>query len=215
MNNKYQLLIFDWDGTLMDSIEWIVHCIQQSAKHCQHPTPSNTACRNIIGLSLEKAMQQLFPGITSTTYTEMVDCYRALFFSKTASRDHLFPGTYEMLKEFHNDGFMLAVATGKSRAGLDRALAATETACFFSATRCADEALSKPNPLMLQQLLQETNTSENQALMIGDSIHDLEMAYNAGIDSVGVSCGAHHEAQLLQHQPLTCLQQTTELMNLL
>lgn len=215
MKNKYQLLVFDWDGTLMDSIEWIVHCIQQSAKQCQHPVPSHSACRNIIGLSLEKAMQQLFPNITSTTYTQMIDCYKAHFFSKTTSRDHLFPGTYKMLEQFQNDGFILTVATGKTRAGLDRALTATGTAHFFSATRCADEALSKPNPLMLQQLMQETNTSEKQVLMIGDSIHDLEMAYNAGIDSVGVSCGAHSKAQLLKHQPLTCLKQTTELTNLL
>ena len=215
MKNRFDLIIFDWDGTLINSIDWIASCLQQAAIHCGCPIPETQAAKDVIGLSINKAMHALFPEADSQTQEQLVACYSQSYFSKPISQNDLFPGVYEMLVKLNEAGYQLAVATGKTRAGLQEALLATGTEKLFSVTRCADETASKPDPRMLQEIIQHTQTAKERTLMVGDSIHDLQMALNASISAIAVSCGAHSAEFLLQYQPLLCLQQPTELMNII
>ena len=160
-------------------------------------------------------MQTLFPEVDEQTQEQLVACYSQKYFSKQISRDDLFPGVYEMLVHLNGTGYQLAVATGKTRAGLQEALQATGTEGLFCITRCADETASKPDPRMLREIIQHTNAAKERSLMVGDSIHDLQMALNAPISSIAVSCGAHSKKFLEQYHPLLCLQQTTELLNII
>jgi phosphoglycolate phosphatase len=209
------LIIFDWDGTLINSIDWITNCLQHAALQCGRPIPETQAAKDVIGLSINKAMQTLFPGVDEQTQTQLVACYSQEYFSKQISQDDLFPGVYEMLVQLNEAGYQLAVATGKSRAGLQEALQATGTKELFCVTRCADETASKPDPRMLNEIIQHINAAKERSLMIGDSIHDLQMALNAHISSIAVSCGAHSAEFLEQYNPLLCLQQPTELLNII
>ena len=152
MKNKFDLIIFDWDGTLINSIDWITNCLQQAAAQCDCAIPESQVAKDVIGLSIKKAMQ---------------------------------------------------------------ALQATETEDLFRITRCADETASKPDPRMLHEIIQHTNAAKERTLMVGDSIHDLQMALNAHISAIAVSCGAHSEEFLQQYNPLLCLQQPTELLNII
>ena len=212
MKTNYDVIIFDWDGTLVDSIDWIVHCLQRAAEDCQVNIPEQQSVRNIIGLSLERSMQKLFPDINAVTKQTLVDCYKTHFFSRQITQDDLFAGVFEMLQDLKQAGFHLAVATGKTRAGLDRAMQATGTKDLFCITRCADESVSKPDPAMLREIILYLDASHDRTLMVGDSIHDLQMAENASISSVAVSCGAHTADVLTQYNPLRCLQNTNELI---
>jgi phosphoglycolate phosphatase len=215
MKNRFDLIIFDWDGTLVNSIEWIVHCIQTAAEENGCAIPEQQDTKDIIGLSIKNAMQKLFPGIDEETQQQLVKRYSELFFSKTITQSDLFAGVYPMLEDLKKAGYQLAVATGKNRTGLDRALLGTQTAELFAITKCADETMSKPNPTMLNEIVEQLAVSKQRALMVGDSIHDLQMATNAEIASVGVACGAHPETTLKHFNPLHCLQQTHELFELL
>jgi len=215
MKNRFDLIIFDWDGTLINSIDWIASCLQQAAAHCGCPIPETQAAKDVIGLSINKAIHALFPEADPQIQEQLVASYSRNYFSKPISQNDLFPGVYEMLVKLNDAGYQLAVATGKTRAGLKEALQATGTENLFSVTRCSDETASKPDPRMLQEIIQHTQTAKERTLMVGDSIHDLQMALNASISSIAVSCGAHSAEFLLQYKPLLCLQQPTELMNII
>ncbi len=215
MKNRFDLIIFDWDGTLIDSIDWIASCLQQAADQCGIAVPEAQAAKDVIGLSINNAMQTLFPEIDPHTQAQLVACYSQQYNSKQISPDDLFPGVYAMLVELKKSGYQLAVATGKTRVGLQKALKATGTEDLFCVTRCADETASKPDPKMLLEIIQHTQAAKERTLMIGDSIHDLQMALNAPISAIAVSCGANSAELLQQYHPLLCLQQPTELLNII
>lgn len=212
MKNRFDLLIFDWDGTLIDSVDWIVHCIQQAAVQNNCPIPGQQAAKDIIGLSIENAIKQLFPAVDNAIRQQLVSQYSQTFFSKQISRDDLFPGVYAMLQQFRQDGYRLAIATGKKSSGLAKAIEATGVADLFCTYRCSDQTASKPDPLMIEEIIAELNIDKQRTLMIGDSIHDLQMAINAGVSAVGVTCGAHSARVLQQYQPLMCLNYPTDLL---
>jgi phosphoglycolate phosphatase len=198
---KFDLIVFDWDGTLMDSTGTIVKCIQAAAKDIGLPPPSEQAAAHVIGLGLAEAMQSVIPGIDAALYPKMVERYRYHYLAK----DHelvLFDGVREMLAELSQEGYFLAVATGKSRVGLNRALNAVGLLSLFDATRCADETFSKPHPAMLQELTRELGQDLRRTVMIGDTTHDLLMANNAGAKGIAVEYGAHPVHQLEACQPL-------------
>lgn len=213
MKQRFDLIIFDWDGTLINSIDWIAHCLQQAAIDCHCPMPETQAAKNVIGLSIHKAMHTLFPEVDEQTLNQLIASYSQHYFSKDMNHHDLFPGVYDMLTHLKDLGYQLAVATGKTRAGLTLALKATGTEHLFCITRCADETASKPDPRMLQEIITHTQTAKERALMVGDSIYDLQMALNASISSIAVSCGANSATSLQAFQPLLCLEQPTELLN--
>lgn len=215
MKDRFDLLVFDWDGTLIDSIAWIVSCIQGAAAICHCAVPSADESREIIGLDLGKAIAKLFPDSTTTTRARLIENYRSLYLARILDRTDLFTGVYDMLQQLRVDKYLLAIATGKSRSGLQQALETTNTGALFDAWRCADETVSKPDPTMLLELMQELGVEKERTLMIGDSIHDLLMARNAQIVSVGVTCGAFTEKALRQHNPLLCLDRTADLADYL
>lgn len=195
MSKTYRLLIFDWDGTLMDSAAHIVASIQASAVDLGLAVPDRERASYIIGLGLREALSHLFPELPEEEHPRLADRYRHHYLG----RDHtipLFVGVEPMLRGLAGRGARLAVATGKSRLGLDRALAQSGLGPLFEVTRTADEAFSKPHPAMLEMILAATGVAAADALMIGDTVHDLEMARNAGMDSLAVSYGAHHGALL-------------------
>lgn len=204
-NNKYAVIIFDWDGTLMDSIDKIINCVIQAAKLSNIPAPSPQAIRNIIGLSLDKAMDTLFPMLSSAKQKQLIDVYRHQYSSLNKQQTPFYPGIKAWLRLLKAQGYLLAVATGKGRKGLNRVLLEYDVTDLFSITYCADETFSKPDPLMLNNILEELSINAEQALMIGDSSFDLEMANNANIDCIGVTYGVHSEALLSQYNPIAIL----------
>ncbi|MBS4049752.1 MAG: HAD-IIIA family hydrolase [Methylomonas sp.] len=215
MKNRFDLIIFDWDGTLVDSIDWIVQCIQRAAAEYGCPVPEPRAARDIIGLSLENAIRTLFPDLDTDTRGKLAAHYGQQFFSRQIGPDDLFPGVRDMLRGFKRQGFRLAVATGKKSAGLAKAMEATGVADVFCATRGSDQTASKPDPLMIEEIIAELGVGKQRTLMVGDSVHDLQMALNAGVASVAVTCGAHSENTLKQYRPLRCLAYPTELVGII
>ena len=159
MKNRFDLLIFDWDGTLIDSIDWIARCLQNASNETRHAMPDYQAAKDVIGLSIERAIEALFPDANAEEVLDLVNRYETAYFSKKISRDDLFSGVYEMLETLNHAGFKLAVATGKTREGLDEALDATNTRDLFCLTRCADETKSKPHPLMLEEIMAQAEIS--------------------------------------------------------
>jgi phosphoglycolate phosphatase len=212
MKKRIKLIIFDWDGTLFDSIDWIVHCIQHAARECDCVIPDQQAAKDIIGLEIMTAIQTLFPDQTAQKYQQLISSYAKEYALKQIGSADFFDGVYDMLIELKALGFQLAVATGKKRQGLQHALSATNTENLFTITRCADETASKPDPKMLLEIMHTTGYNTEQTLMVGDSIHDLRMANNAKIMSVGVTCGAHTEELLRPLNPVLCLDNTAELL---
>lgn len=212
MKNRFDLIIFDWDGTLIDSINWIVHCLIKAGELCNLASPEHQAAKDVIGLSIDKAMQSLFPEADAQMQQQLISYYSQEYFSKEVSQDDLFAGVFEMLVHLKASGYQLAVATGKNRVGLDKALAATGTKDLFCVSKCADETASKPDPKMLNEIMAYSQVSRERTLMVGDSVHDLQMALNAQISSVAVSCGAHSPAFLQPYGPLLCLEQPIQLL---
>ncbi|ABM03947.1 HAD-superfamily hydrolase, subfamily IA, variant 3 [Psychromonas ingrahamii 37] len=204
-NNKYSVIIFDWDGTLMDSIDKIINCVIQAAKLSDILAPSPQAIRDIIGLSLDKAMEILFPMLSPAKQQQLIDAYRHQYTYLNKQNTPFYPGIKAWLKVLKQQGYLLAVATGKGRKGLDRQLLQYEVTDLFSITYCADETLSKPDPLMLNNILEALSINAEQALMIGDSSFDLEMANNANVDCIGVTYGVHSDAVLSQYKPIAIL----------
>jgi phosphoglycolate phosphatase len=208
---KFKLLVFDWDGTLMDSEARIVDCVQAATKDLDTYQPAPDEIRNIIGLGLSEAMAILFPDADELLKRQIVDRYRIHYLDENKTPTPLFEGAKEVIEALAREEYLLAVATGKSRRGLNRALETSELGNYFHSTRCADETFSKPHPEMLEQILDELGIFPNQALMIGDTEYDLEMATNAGMASLGVTYGVHEPERLVKHKPLDCLNALTEL----
>ena len=211
MPANYDLLIFDWDGTLSDSIGRIVESMKVAASSYGCKQCADEAIRGIIGLALPEAISTLYPAMDDAQVASFrqhyVDAYMAL--------DHepspLFPGVEAALQKFRSQGYQLAVATGKARRGLDRVLKAHDWEDYFEITRAADEALSKPDPLMLQQILAHCQVAPGRALMIGDASFDLLMARNAGMDAVAVGYGAMPLEALLEFEPVLAIDRFSEL----
>ncbi len=215
MQKKYKLYIFDWDGTLMDSQQQIVSTLRQTIIECQLEDRTDNELKDVIGLGLHQAIAQLYPRLSEQQITHVANVYRAYFLAEDTPSAHLFDGVLEMIEQLHQSGIMLAVATGKGRRGLDKNLADSGLSRYFHASRCADETRSKPHPQMLEELLDEFALAADQALMIGDSIYDLQMAANIHMDAVAVSYGVHEVARLKQFNPLTICDNVKHLQNFL
>lgn len=212
--NKYKLVIFDWDGTVMDSVPKIVNCMQQSALTLNLAVPSDDAVKNIIGMSLEKAVAVLFPD-DDAPCADIVLEYQRQYKEVDTTVAPLFVGVERTLIALQQQGVLLAVATGKSRAGLERLLDETKLRGYFVATRTSNEALSKPSPDMLLQLLEELNIAPSDAVMIGDTQIDMMMAQAANINRVGVTMGAHNATQLNEFKPIATVDSFVQLQPLL
>ncbi|MCR4345907.1 MAG: HAD-IIIA family hydrolase [Sulfuricaulis sp.] len=210
MKPRYELIIFDWDGTLMDSVAKIVRCFTAAVDDVGAPHPGQDATRHVIGLGLAEAVATLLPQVDADTRTQVVERYRQYFLHLDQTDMPLFPGVREGLESLVAQGCMLAIATGKARRGLDRVLHDTGMAHLFCATRCADEAFSKPHPRMLEDILEQTGFSVEQALMVGDTTYDMQMARHAGMDSLAVTYGVHGRELLVEHAPLVCLDSFSE-----
>lgn len=210
MAKRFELLVFDWDGTLMDSAAAIVTAIQSACRDLDLPEPSDALARHVIGLGLEDAMKLAVPELEPSAYPRMAERYRHHYLL----RDHeliLFGGIRELIQELEEAGHYLAVATGKSRMGLSRALEVSGLGPYFHATRCADECFSKPHPQMLEELMEELGVAPGETVMIGDTTHDLLMATNAGVASLAVSYGAHEADVLSACSPLATFSRVDEL----
>jgi len=205
MARSYDLIVFDWDGTLMDSADKIVRCFRNALRDCVLPDPGDESIRQIIGLGMKEALAALLPEHGDEDRQRAVDRYRDYFLGLDTEDSQLFPGVREGLDTMTRDGYLMAVATGKSRRGLRRVLAETGLAAVFTVTRCADEARSKPHPQMLLDILEATGTEAARALMIGDTVYDMDMARHAGVDALAVSYGVHRREQLQASGPRGCL----------
>ena len=216
-----RLAIFDWDGTLMDSVGRIVDCAQGAARDCELAVPAPSQIRQIIGLSLDVAMSRLFPlrsdsgtAIDERQIAMLIDRYRHHYLHDTTPSP-LFAEAGELLHDWQSRGLQLAVATGKSRRGLDRVLDETGLRPLFVTSRGADEARSKPDPLMLEQILDELGLSPRQAVMIGDSVHDMAMAEAIAMPRIGVTWGVDSRDALSRHGPVAVVDSMTALRGLL
>ncbi len=208
---KYRLLVFDWDGTLMDSEARILACMRGAVTDLQLAVPDDDAIRNIIGLGLKEAVTALYPAAEEALIQGLADRYRYHFFGGDMTPSPLFEGAEAVLEGLLERGYLLAVATGKGRRGLDHALEASGLGSLFHATRCADEAFSKPHPQMLLQLMDELGATPAETLMVGDTEYDMQMARNAGTACLAVSYGVHTVERLLGCGPVGCLQDIREL----
>jgi len=209
-DKKYQLIVFDWDGTVMDSTAVIANSIQSACRDLGLPVPSDEDARHVIGMGLVQALQHAVPEAPEHMYEPLADRYRHYFLAQDQNIP-LFAGAQETIEELHDAGYALAVATGKSRKGLDRVLDSSGLRRYFHASRTADETFSKPHPAMLQELMDELGMQPEEVLMVGDTTHDLQMAINAGVDAVGVTYGAHPEDQLRALSPRALLDDFHEL----
>jgi phosphoglycolate phosphatase len=199
---KYRLIVFDWDGTILDSPAGIAESIRASCADLGLEVPAPELASHVIGLGLPELMRAVAPGLAQERYPEFIEAYRRHFRAREPSMQ-LFPGMRELIEQSART-HSLGIATAKSRRGLERALDATGLRLHFRASRCADESRPKPAPDMLLEILEETGVDAKGALMIGDTSHDLQMASAAGVDALAVSYGAHREAGLRACGPLGC-----------
>jgi phosphoglycolate phosphatase len=209
---QFDLIAFDWDGTLFDSTSIIVRCIQAAVADVGGTVPSDMAASYVIGLGLMQALAHAAPDVPQARYPELGDRYRHHYLQHQDDIS-LFDGVLPLLAQLKSRGHFLAVATGKSRRGLDEALQAVELKGCFHASRTADETAGKPNPRMLNELMAEFNVPPERCLMIGDTTHDLQMALNAGVASVGVSYGAHEPAAFDALKPRAVVHSVEELQS--
>lgn len=210
MKRGYRMLVFDWDGTIMDSTALIAHCIRLAAVATGLPEPTVADAKSVIGLGVKESIERLFPGIDHALAQTFGTHYRTQFLA----RDHetpLYEGMRELLDALELPERILAVATGKSRRGLDRALNYSGLAGRFHFTRCADEGFPKPHPDMLERLMAFSGVASDEVLMIGDTTHDLDLARNAGVDALAVSYGAHTFETLAAADPLAVVRNVDEL----
>lgn len=208
------IVIFDWDGTLCDSVDHIVSAMQAAAVELGMERPSHAAVSNIVGLGLQEAVRTLFPDLPRDRWDSLAAAYSRHYTAGDANPPQLFPGAMETLLALRERGFELAVATGKSRRGLGRILSAMELPEFFDATRCADETRGKPHPQMLYEIMAERGKSPADCLMVGDTEYDLAMAREAGMASVGVSFGVHARDRLDQYGPVAIVDELPQLLEL-
>ena len=209
-NQRYDLIVFDWDGTIMDSTGLIADCIQRAAQEMALPIPPLDAAKSIIGLGINDSVKRLFPQLDSAARARYALIYRQHF----VPRDHeapLYHGIRELLTSLTAPKRVLAVATGKPRAGLERAFGHTGLKSYFHYSRCADEGFSKPHPDMLIRLMEYAAVGPERTLMVGDTTHDLELAHNAGVDALAVTYGAHPRDALVSRSALGVVDSVEEL----
>lgn len=204
-----RLIVFDWDGTLMDSEGQIVACLRAAMHDLELAPLPDDVLRDVIGLGLREAVDALVPGQDESFLDAFVGHYRNHWFASEDSR--LFDGVREVLELCKQQDFLLGVATGKSRRGLDRVLGETGLDACFDATRCADEAPSKPHPGMLVDIMQALDVRPEQTIMVGDTEYDMAMATRAGTGKVAVTTGVHTPERLAQHAPMVTLQKLAEM----
>jgi len=207
---KYEVLIFDWDGTVMDSRAAIVDCLKLAIVECGYKVPDEIALADLIGLGLQQAFERLYPDLGQHDIEQLCGAFRRAFLLPGMRKSVLFPGVRKTLDELRK-GYLLAVATGKSRKGLDRDLEEARLSGYFPITRTADETLSKPNPAMLFEIITDLDTEPGKCLVIGDTDYDLNMAHNANVDAVAVTCGVHDSERLLAAEPLALLTDISKL----
>ncbi len=213
--SRYQLIVFDWDGTLMDSTSHIVNCMQQAITQLSLPPLEDTAISHIIGLGLNEAIYALYPDASLETVEHLANTYRQTWLNNPIDSP-LFDNAYNLIKRLSEQNYFLGVATGKSRRGLNKVLKSTDLERYFHATRCADECHSKPHPQMIEELINYFGVTAKETLMIGDTEYDLQMAHNAGTDSLAISHGAHDITTLRACQPQAIvdnLQQVEHFLN--
>lgn len=198
--SRYQLIVFDWDGTLMDSTAHIVQCMQGAITQLELAPLKNNTIKHIIGLGLNEAAEALYPNIDSNTINKLADAYRQIWLSDPQDIP-LFDNAFPLIQQLSEQDYFLGVATGKSRKGLDKVLVSTQLEPFFHATRCADECFSKPHPQMIEELMDYLGVQPKDTLMIGDTEFDLLMAHNAGADSLAIAHGAHSIETLQACEP--------------
>jgi phosphoglycolate phosphatase len=208
--SSYSLVVFDWDGTLMDSTHSIVTAIQGACQDLNLPVPSSKTASWVIGLSLESALHKAVPELTEAQLPEFLNRYRIHYLLRDPDLK-LFDGTGELLASLAGLGVKLAVATGASRVGLDRMLLNTGLDRVFDATCCADETFSKPHPAMLLELMEVLDVAAEQTVMVGDTSHDLRMAANVGVDAVAVTYGAHAASELRSYTAIAVVGSVFEL----
>ena len=213
-NLRYQMIVWDWDGTIMNSTPTIVECMQKACADLDREIPNDALASHVIGLGLNESIKMILPNLHPGEYPLLTERFRHY----DLSQDHeliLFQGILPLLEELKAKGHLLAVATGKPRHGLDRTLINHGLVNFFHDTKTADQTRAKPHPQMLLELMDKWGTSRQDMLMIGDTTHDLKMAKNAGVEAIAVTYGAHPKAELLAHEPLACVDHVTELRDLL
>ncbi|HEB82922.1 MAG TPA: HAD-IIIA family hydrolase [Gammaproteobacteria bacterium] len=219
---QFPLLVFDWDGTLVDSIDRIVSSLQYASREAVGIDVSEQQARDVIGLGLREAIARLHPELAEAgnaadqsadpvLIEKIAEAYRQHYLFENTVPAPLFAGVRELLEELRAEGYQLAVSTGKSRRGLEQSLTEHDMTGYFSDIRCASDHQSKPHPEMLHKILQKLNFSADKTLMIGDSEHDMKMANNAGIACIGVTHGVHSSDILQQFKPLACLDDITDL----
>ena len=209
------LVIFDWDGTLMDSMPRIVASMQAAARDMGLEVPEETRVHGVVGLGLPEAIASLFPGIEQDALERLRQYYARHYIEGERVPSRLFPGAAEMLDGLRARGVGMAVATGKSRRGLERVWRHSGLGRYFVTSRCSDESISKPDPAMVTAILRETRVAPEQALVVGDTTFDMEMARRADVARVGVTWGAHEPELLMNHSPLALVDEMHELMEFL
>jgi phosphoglycolate phosphatase len=210
MPRRFDLVVFDWDGTLFDSTAAISGAIQAAAVELGLPEPSDEQARHVIGLGLADALAHTMPTLPAADRPRLLEIYRKQW-ALRANQLTLFRGARELIESLHADGITLAIATGKSDAGLQRSLEEADLKRFFAATRCADQTSPKPHPAMLLELTSELAIARDRTVMIGDTTHDLKMAQSAGVPSIGVTYGAHPREELATYPVLTLANSMHEL----
>ena len=208
----YTLITFDWDGTLVDSEAGIVDSLTRALADLDLPPLPRTKLRDVIGLGLPEAVRRLLPGARPDLVERFIERYRLHYLSPERAPTRLFPGVRETLESLVEAGYLLAVATGKSRRGLERSMEETGCADLFLATRCADECFSKPHPQMLLELMDFAGAGPEETLMVGDTEYDLQMAANAGARALAVTYGVHGRERLRLHRPLGFLERIADIL---
>lgn len=211
MSDTYELVVFDWDGTLMDSTAHITYCMRLALQDLNLPDQPDSELQQVIGLGLQEAVEALVPGHNQSFYDELADAYRRHWLGSPAGLTRFFEGIPQLLQQLHDEGLPMAIATGKSRRGLDKQLLEEGVEHLFVTSRCADETASKPAPDMLYEIIDEQGVSASRTLVIGDTAFDMQMALTAGCDRLAVSYGVHDAVKLAEFQPLALLDTPAEL----
>lgn len=206
-----KVAIFDWDGTLVDSVEHIADSLHGAARELGFPALDRDAYRNIIGLGIEEALASLYPGITPGDVTALRESYGRHFFTKSTTPQNVFTGMLDVLADLKIAGRNCAVATGKSRRGLDQALVSSGLKEHFTLTRCADETRSKPDPAMLAEIIEFYKIEPQEAVMIGDTVYDMDMAQRIGMPAIGVQWGVHGLEALGRFSPVAIVESVADL----
>lgn len=207
----FKLIVFDWDGTLYDSEKSIVACLQQAAKEMQVEIPSSASICSAVGLSFEELVKRILPQVVPDKVALLRKTFNELLDKDHVHKPVLFNGAKDTLQWLRNEGYWLAVATGKGRSCFEKNATSLQVRDFFTTTRCGDEAFSKPHPQMLLEIIDEIGVSKQHVLMIGDTEYDLQLAANAGVDALAVDYGMHDRQQLLKHEILDCISDIRDL----